>query len=68
MSSPEALVAATQPTDAGSAKRFRDKAAEAEQMIDSATTEARRKTLRHVAQTYLQAAEQLEMARSNTRP
>ena len=35
------------------AKRFRDKAAEAEQLIDSAITEERRETLSRIAETYL---------------
>ena len=41
------------PDHIAKAKRFRDKAAEAEQLIDSAITEERRETLSRIAETYL---------------
>jgi hypothetical protein len=48
--------------DTGTAKRFRDKAAEAEQLIGTATTEARRKTLSRIAESYNRSAEHIEKA------
>jgi hypothetical protein len=44
---------------AGQARRFRDKAAEAEQLIESAQTPQRRETLRQIADTYHRAADHL---------
>jgi hypothetical protein len=49
-----------QALDTGTAKRFRDKAAEAEQLIGTATTEARRKTLSRIAESYNRSAEHIE--------
>lgn len=42
------------------AKRFRDKAAEAEALIDMAQTEQRRDALRHIVDNYNRTADQLE--------
>lgn len=50
----------TQYSDAERAKRFRDKAAEAMQLIDLAKTEERRSSLRQIADSYNRVADQLE--------
>ena len=50
-----------QALDTRTAKRFRDKAAEAEQLIGTAATEARRKTLRRIVESYNHSAENIEM-------
>lgn len=42
------------------AKRFRDKADEAEQLAELAVTEARRSALKNVAESYRRTAQQLE--------
>ena len=47
-------------TDAQQAKRFRDKAAEAEQMAALATSRSRREVLFSIEADYLRTAEQLE--------
>lgn len=47
-------------TDAEQAKRFRDKAAEALQLIELATSEGRRQSLQQIADSYNRAAENLE--------
>jgi hypothetical protein len=46
-------------TDAETAKRFSDKAAEAEQVITTART-SRRETLIRISQAYIRTAQQLE--------
>jgi hypothetical protein len=48
------------PSYVEQAKRFRDKAAEAEQLIDLAQSEARRHALRQIADNYIRTADQLE--------
>jgi hypothetical protein len=47
-------------TDAEQAKRFRDKAAEAEQMAELATSQSRREVLFSIEADYRRTAEQLE--------
>jgi hypothetical protein len=47
-------------TDAEQAKRFRDKAAEAEQMAELATSQLRREVLFSIEADYRRTAEQLE--------
>jgi hypothetical protein len=54
------LRAPTQYSDAERAKRFRDKAAEAMQLIDLAETESRRSALQQIADSYNRVADQLE--------
>jgi hypothetical protein len=44
----------------GQAKRFRDKAAEAQQLAEIAETKSRRDALTHIAGNYLRTADQLE--------
>ena len=48
------------PDYAAQADRFRDKAAEAQQLADIAKSPIRRETLRGIAKTYLRTAKQLE--------
>jgi hypothetical protein len=54
------LGASDQPDYSSEAKRFRDKAAEAEQLAQITETESRREALIHVANNYIRTAEQLE--------
>jgi hypothetical protein len=57
----------TSLSDAERIKRFRDKAAEAEQLIGLAQTEARRQTLGQIADSYNRSADHLE-ALDRSRP
>ena len=56
----ESAIAEVQGSQSNEAKRYRDKAAEAQQLAKVAETNSRREALTHIASSYLRTAEHLE--------